>query len=69
MTTQSSILVLKILWTERPGRLQSMVGDRVAGVGGSHKRVELNLVTKQQQQKQKYNTIELRGDIKKHDLK
>ena len=38
------------------------------GWGAGHKRVELNLVTKQQQQKQKYNLIELGGDIKKHDL-
>ena len=36
--------------------------------GYGHKRVEFNLVTKQQQQKQKYNLRKLRGDIKKHDL-
>jgi len=62
MTTHSSILVLKILWTERLGGLESM------GVGGAHKRVEINLATKQQQQKQKYKLLKFRGDIKKYYL-
>ena len=41
---------------------------RVHGGGGAHKRVEINLATKQQQQKQKYKLIKFRGDIKKHYL-
>ena len=38
------------------------------GWGAGHKRVELNLVTKQQQQKQKYKLLKFRGDIKKYYL-
>ena len=38
IATHSSILAWEILWTEKPGRLQSI----------SHKRVGHNLVTKQQ---------------------
>ena len=40
MATHSSILAWKILWTEDPGRLQSM----------GLQRIRYDLVTKQQQQ-------------------
>ena len=41
MTTHSSIFAWEILWTEEPGRLQSMESQRVG----------LDLATKKQQQK------------------